>query len=520
MLTLTHIEKLADSASLARGRDYFQRGLVVSATTRADGTVDGIVNGEHSYRVKLGARSWSCTCPVGSRGDFCKHCVAVALAVAANSQLADAPPTSGGASADLDNTGSDAPSGDNVVETLPAARTRILGMFRTRHELVRWDAVSEYVAIASLGEHELRAAAVSWGPAKTIPVVEKAIAVVVKVLQRADDSNGEIGELVGDLMALHAELYALAPPAPKKLVDWLINFEFDGSQDFFTPDIADYTAALGVTGANLLLDRLDALEAELPPLTGEWDSARFARHNISHYRERLAVALGDPAGVIASFGELTRSYRMHELAKALVEVGAVDQAVDTAERGTLLETGWQAERCGQYWAELLHEHRSREAELDARQRVFDRWPTSVNALELAATAGPGWDARAEAAFTKLEKAHPRELINSLLALGLVDRAWQDALRLTTDPVLWTQLVAAREKSDPASVVPVLLILINGDLKVSDARNYKSAVKRLKQLKKALVATGHGDDFAGIVADLREANRRRPRLLDELGRVGM
>ncbi|GAA3888120.1 hypothetical protein GCM10022381_32540 [Leifsonia kafniensis] len=93
------------------------------------------------------------------------------------------------------------------------------------------------------------------------------------------------------------------------------------------------------------------------------------------------------------------------------------------------------------------------------------------------------------------------------------------MRLTTDPTLWTSLVAAREKKDPASVVPVLLILIDGDLTVSNQRNYKVAVKRLKQLKKALVATGHGEDFAGIVADLREANRRRPRFLDELDRVG-
>lgn len=126
--------------------------------------------------------------------------------------------------------------------------------------------------------------------------------------------------------------------------------------------------------------------------------------------------------------------------------------------------------------------------------------------------------RAESAYAKLEEAHPRELINTLLAQGLTDRAWQDALRLTTDPGLWTTLVAAQEKSGPASVVPVLLILIDDDLKVSDQRRYKMAVKRLRQLKKALIATGVGDDFAGIVADLREANRRRPRFLEEMDRA--
>ncbi|GAA3888113.1 hypothetical protein GCM10022381_32530 [Leifsonia kafniensis] len=340
MLTLTHIEQFADSASLARGRDYFQRDLVLSTTTRANGTVDRVVEGERPYRVKLGARSWSCSCPVGARGDFCKHCVAVALAVVADAQPADAPPASGGASAGPEaiNDADDGLDRTHVTETLPDARKRILGMFRTRRELIRWDAVSEYVSFAYIGVEELRLSALSWGPAKIIPLTEKAIAVVAKVVGRADDSNGEIGDLVGDLLALHAELYALAPPAPKKLVGWLIDFQFDGSQDFFTPDIADYTDALGVTGANLLLDRLDALEAELPPPTDEWDSSSSTRSSIASNRERLAVAMGDPAGVIASFGDLTRSYRMHDLAKALIEVGAVDQAVDIAERGTFLET--------------------------------------------------------------------------------------------------------------------------------------------------------------------------------------
>lgn len=46
MLTFDHLERLADSASLARGRDYFRRGLVLNTITRADGTIDGTVEGE------------------------------------------------------------------------------------------------------------------------------------------------------------------------------------------------------------------------------------------------------------------------------------------------------------------------------------------------------------------------------------------------------------------------------------------------------------------------------------------
>ncbi|HEX3678250.1 MAG TPA: SWIM zinc finger family protein, partial [Galbitalea sp.] len=72
---------LADEASYARGVDYFRRGRVLRSTTKPDGTIDGVVEGEDFYRVRLGPRDWSCSCPMGANGVFCKHCVAVALAV-------------------------------------------------------------------------------------------------------------------------------------------------------------------------------------------------------------------------------------------------------------------------------------------------------------------------------------------------------------------------------------------------------------------------------------------------------
>ena len=268
-------------------------------------------------------------------------------------------------------------------------------------------------------------------------------------------------------------------------------------------------------------DRTHALEAALPPKTDGHDSPRWL---IGHYRERAAVASGDPDEVIASFGELTHSHRLHDLAKALVEVGDIDEAIEYAERATLLETGWQAEQAGQYWCELLHEEWPHEDELAARQLVFDRWPSSQNALSLARGADDEnsdvtWSSLAEAVFARLETQPPRELINTLLGVGLADRAWEAAQRLTTDAGLWTMLVAAREKADPASVIPVLLQLIQSDLQVAKPQNYKSAVRRLKQLRIALKATDAAPLFPRIVADLREQHRRRPTLIRAFDRAG-
>jgi tetratricopeptide (TPR) repeat protein len=409
----------------------------------------------------------------------------------------------------------------DAAETLAHARSRVLAAFRTRRDLVRWSAVTEYVDQAYTGVDELRRMATTRGSAAVIPTTEKALASVVQMALRADDSNGEIGGLADTLLALHAELCLAAPPKPAVLVTWLIDFRFDGTQDYFEPDIADYAAALGAPGLALLRERLDALEAALPPQTTEWDSARWL---IASYRERVAVASGDTSEVIAVFGELTRTHRLHDLAKALAEVGAIDQAITYAERATLLEDGWQAERAGHFWCELLQRSGRSEAEIDARQIVFDRWPTAKNALALAqatehSDSSVPWSSLAESVYAKLETQNPSELITTLLGRGLPERAWDAAERLTTDVRVWTTLVAAREKADPAAVVPALIWLIHADLEVSKPQNYRSAVGRLKQLRRALTATDAAHEFPLIVAELRDQNRRRPTLLQAFDRAG-
>lgn len=501
VISLVTIESLADAASLQRGRDYFRRGRVLRTTTHANGSVEGVVEGEHFYRVRIAARSFSCDCPMGVSGVFCKHCVAVALAALE----AVAPPT-GEAGIALDR------SSAGFAE----AQKQILAGFRTRRDLHDWRAALDYGGFARVSVEHLREAAEIWGAATLLPTVQKAITSTVAVIHRADDSSGVIGDVVRDLLQLHAEFSTTAPPPMAALVAWLIRFQFDGKQDFFSIDVAKYTHALGAKGLERFEDELRALELNRPtPIDGYDYTQRLVHHNL----QRLAVARRDEEAIVASHSDLSGAYRLHDLAKALVEIDAIESAISYAERGALVDGGWQAERCAQYWCELLEQRGVAGEALAARQLVFDRWPTSSNAMRLAGAAGDAWAAIEEATFRALEERHPRELIETLLGLGLAERAWTEAQRFRLDDLLWTRLVASREKADPASVVPVLRQLIDVDLETADARNYKSAVKRLKQLRAALRATSREQEFDEIVATLREEHRRRPRLLEEFRKGG-
>ncbi len=77
------IRRLADAGAYRRGKDYFDSGRVV-ALSRSGGALRATVHGTEDYAVRLwskdGSLAFSCTCPVGTDGDFCKHAVAVSLA--------------------------------------------------------------------------------------------------------------------------------------------------------------------------------------------------------------------------------------------------------------------------------------------------------------------------------------------------------------------------------------------------------------------------------------------------------
>lgn len=77
------IRRLAGDRSYQRGFEYYLHGHVESIEERAD-CIRAVVRGNQDYTVELlsddGMLDYSCDCPHGIEGAFCKHCVATALA--------------------------------------------------------------------------------------------------------------------------------------------------------------------------------------------------------------------------------------------------------------------------------------------------------------------------------------------------------------------------------------------------------------------------------------------------------
>ncbi|BDY04961.1 SWIM zinc finger family protein [Ferrimonas sp. YFM] len=74
---------LAGERSATRGLNYFNEGRVGSLTLSGDQVV-ALVEGREPYSVTLTINDTTlegeCSCPASDHSEFCKHCVAVALA--------------------------------------------------------------------------------------------------------------------------------------------------------------------------------------------------------------------------------------------------------------------------------------------------------------------------------------------------------------------------------------------------------------------------------------------------------
>ena len=434
-----------------------------------------------------------------------------------------------------------ATSTDGVAQTA-------LAMIRTRSDLHRWAAANAHGRQMHNAVALLRQAATE-DPTGLLPIVGKAISAAVRVILRADDSSGIIGDAIRDLLELHADLARRDPPPAPKLTKWLIGFQFDGSQDFFNIDISQYAAALGDKGLALYRANLAEIETGLGPEATQqqerdyfearfndpdgWRQLAHNRHTrflLGHNAQRLAVADRDPTAIIATHSRDGKAVWLHETAKALAEIGAFDLAIDYARQAADAYGDVQARNAAIYWCDLLAAHRPAE-EIAARLEVFSRWPSASTAEHLRQATGPAWPDHRDHVLNVLGRWPREAVIFAQHHLRDADLAWTLAHNLNlTDDRTWSDLADVYEKIDPVAILPVLRRLaiasLHGD---ADARAYRHAARLLRRMRHIAADTdspgadGPGTDSPGrdsavdvdaLISTLREQHRRRPRLQRE------
>ncbi|MGH9104890.1 MAG: hypothetical protein ACRDZX_03455, partial [Acidimicrobiales bacterium] len=83
--------------------------------------------------------------------------------------------------------------------------------------------------------------------AELVLLIQRSIGHVVKVILKADDSDGLIGDLARELLDLHARACDAGNADPIKLAGWMVRFRFD-DQDVCEVDPVRYADVLGELG--------------------------------------------------------------------------------------------------------------------------------------------------------------------------------------------------------------------------------------------------------------------------------
>lgn len=181
-------------------------------------------------------------------------------------------------------------------------------------------------------------------PTVVLDVTQRAIAAALKVIMRADDSSGIIGDAMRRLLDLHPQVAARAKAPYPRLVDWMIRFQIDEDCDFFTLDPVAYAPALGDLGVAAYRARLDQQRAALgtpPPLGARWDSPHAHDwFTLDWNAQRLAVLDRDVEAIITTHARDRRvAAWLEDTSEALEEIGEVDLAIDWAQQAAESTTG-------------------------------------------------------------------------------------------------------------------------------------------------------------------------------------
>ncbi len=408
------------------------------------------------------------------------------------------------------------------VSTLADA---VLPLIRTRSDLYRYSAANAHGRAMHEAVDILEAAIRTTDPAEIYAVTHKSLASSLKVIARADDSSGIIGDACRRLLELHPQAAAAARTPVGKLIDWMMKFQFDDEVDYFELDPVAYAPALGEVGMAAYRKRLAEVETRFgpqPSAEDRWTSSHSHEwFTLDWNAQRLAVLDHDIDVIIRTHARDRKvAAWFEETAEAFEEIGEIDLAIDWAKQATDFDRGHQARRAADYWCGLLEEHRPAEA-LGARLLVFRKWPSSNSAARLYKTAGRSWPDFRDEVVTTLA-ASPRDaVLFALLTLKEPEFAWNLAHSLALDSDhTWSELVKAYEKVDPLAVLPIHQRLVENELVEAGAQHYRLAARRLAKMRKLTDGSDQAAAVDELIADLRETHRRRPRLQQEFDRAGL
>lgn len=564
------LRRLGGSTSFRRGEDYFNDGHVRSLEEHR-GTVVAKVEGTETYRVRLWLEkkelAYSCSCPASEDGSFCKHCVAVGLAVVAGRTAPEAKPKRKAAitlddvraflerlekgalvdlvmdramydeelqqqlfvraATDTKRRGVDV---EAIRETID--RTADIGDF------VDWKGARSYVGGVEELAESLERMHKEGHSGELVELIEHALARVERAIEYVDDSDGEVGGLLQRLQELHHAACVKADVDRVALARRLFAWELRSGYDVFTGAANTYADVLGDPGTREYRRLAEAEWKKVPSLgPNQKDSEQYGRrYRITSIMDGFARRDGSlDALVEIRSRDLSSPYAFLRIAELFREAKDYDRARGWAEKGLKAFPGHRDTRLRQFLAEEYQRaHRGDDAIGLVWQEFAERASLEAfKSLKAYAQKIHSWETWREKALAHVRadvekrsngsrsawfKPDRSLLVEIFLWEKDVEAAWAQAKAGGCNESLWFELARRLEKGRPAAAAEIYAARIEPTIGQMGNHSYQEAVRLLQKMRPLFTAGKIPHRFDEILAGVRERHARKRNLIRLLDRA--
>lgn len=568
------LRRMAGARSFERGEDYFVNKQV-GAIAEHKGTITAKVQGTRPYRVKLWIEKedleYSCTCPVGADGGFCKHCVAMGLTWLEGGQLklsgkGQAPPavTMDDVHAYLSGQDKKALVDMLVDHAMEDDRLRQRLFMKTATKGSKGLDLATYrraidEAVESGGFVDYRSAyhyasgieeaidsveelLKEGHAAEVIELTEPALEAVEEAMGSVDDSDGYMGGILERLQDLHHKACKKAKPDSEALARRLFKWELRADYDTFYGATETYADVLGEKGLAVYQNLAEAEWAKVPALgPGRDDPEKYGkRFRITHIMETLARQMGDVEAVAAvKKRDLSSAYAYLQIAETYKNAGKHDLALEWAERGVNAFPERTDSRLREFLAEEYHRRKRHDEamaliwaeftespgleqyrNLKAHAERVGQWqPWREKALEyLRKHIAGAKNERQKDQWAWYRKADHSELVRIFLWEKDVEAAWREAQEGGCSNDLWLELAAKREKEHPENALPIYQRQIEPTLDRKNNEVYRQAIGLLRKVRELMVRLGRKAEFTNYLDEVRAAHKPKRNFMKLLDRA--
>lgn len=571
LLSLDSLKRYAEARSFSRGESYFNSGAVRSL--RIDDTsVSATVTGTRKYNTRVwgedGSLEYSCSCPVGYDGSFCKHCVAVGLAWFEESRkdtgVADAKSVAPFGMKDVRKYLLGLPQEEIVGMLLEYANsderlhrnlmTNVARSVQQDLDLSIWkNAIEEaawtdgfiyyrdmYEYISGIDEviDSIEGLFKEGHSEGVIELAEYALSVVERATGEVDDSDGGMGSILYRLQDIHLAACKKVKPEQEDLAKRLFVWELNGDFDVFRNSIFTYKKIFGKKGIETYRKMTEEEWEKIPALKpGQKDYHKYGkRFRITSMMMNLAQLSGDIEQVVeVKKRDLSNQYDFLKIAETYQKAKQYKKALEWAEKG------WRAfpestgdARLREFITNAYHKKGRHDEAMKLTWAAFATSPDfgSYRTLKSHATKAKQWKAWRDKALACIrEKIRSNKKKSSKTGHGfrfhgysgwkdnsvLVDiyihekklkKAWQEANSGGCHDGLWLELAEKRENDHPLDSINIYKDHVERLLLHADQRNYLEAVQYIENIEKLMEGSGEANAFADYVTTIRNGQKRK------------